>query len=207
MKILVAVPCLNMVDTDFAFSLACMQHDGVAFAYSKSSLVYDGRNKLANNAIDGNFDRVLWLDSDMKFSPDTLHKFNADLDKGMEIVCGIYTTRTPPITPAIYSDLGYTLTDDGKAIPQREIMFDYPQETFEVAGCGFAGVMMEVSVLKKVRDKYGLPFSPVLGFGEDLSFCLRAGELGYKIYCDPSIKLGHIGYHVFTEADIERHGN
>lgn len=206
MKTMVAVPCLDMVDADFAFSLACMQHDGAAFAYSKSSLVYDSRNKLANNAIDGGFDRILWLDSDMKFQPDILNRLNRDLDSGLGFVCGIYTTRKSPIKPAIFRQIGYEL-EDGKAKPIAETYYDYPDEIFEVAGCGFAGVMMEVALLKEVRDKYGLPFSPVLGFGEDISFCLRLKELGHEMYCDPSVKLGHIGYHIFTEADIEGHGD
>ena len=61
---------------------------------------------------------------------------------------------------------------------------------------------MKASLLKEVKDKYGLPFSPILGFGEDISFCMRLKELGKKMYCDPRAKLGHIGYKVYTEADI-----
>ena len=34
-------------------------------------------------------------------------------------------------------------------------------------------------------------FAPINGVGEDLSFCWRARQCGYKIWCDPSIALGH----------------
>ena len=205
MKILVAVPCLDMVNTDFAFSLACMHHgDGVSFAHTKSSLVYDGRNKLANLAINGGFDRVLWLDSDMKFENDILMKLSADLDDGLDCVCGIYTTRQTDIHPVIFKEIGYRLNDKtGMATPVNEFFKEYPKDrVFQIDACGFGGVMMKASLLKEVKDKYGLPFSPILGFGEDISFCMRLKELGKKMYCDPRVKLGHIGYKVYTEADI-----
>ena len=42
-------------------------------------------------------------------------------------------------------------------------------------------------------------FTPFNGFGEDLAFCLRARDLGYKIWCDPKIKCGHVGQLVVNE--------
>lgn len=205
MKTLVAVPCLDMVHADFAFALACMHHgEGVSFAKSKSSLVYDSRNGLCNLAIEHGFDRVLFLDSDMNFENDLFYKLSEDMDKGLDIVCGIYTTRKPPIEPAIYDDIGYDLNDEqGKATPRKHVFNNYPKDSlFEVQGCGFGAVMVKASLLKEVNLKYGLPFSPVLGYGEDLSFCLRVKELGKKIYCDSRIKLGHIGCIEYTEADL-----
>lgn len=203
MSIMVAVPCLDMVHTDFAFSLACMRHEeNVSFAHTKSSLVYDGRNKLANAAIDGGFDRVLWLDSDMIFGNDLLIQLSEDLDNGMDCVSGIYVTRQKDIHPVLFERIGYEL-NDGKATPILDVVNEYPKDKlFQIEACGFGGVMMKTELLKEVREKYGLPFSPVLGFGEDISFCLRLKELGKKIYCDPRIKLGHIGYKTYTEADI-----
>ena len=43
-------------------------------------------------------------------------------------------------------------------------------------------------------------FDPMEGVGEDLAFCLRARELGYKIWCDPTISLGHVGQLIINEA-------
>lgn len=205
MKTLVAVPCLDMVHTDFAFALACMHHgEGVSFAKSKSSLIYDSRNGLTNLAIEHGFDRVLFIDSDMNFDNDLFYKLSEDMDQGLDMVCGIYTTRKPPIEPAIYDDVGYDLNDEqGKATPRKRPFYNYPKDSlFEIQACGFGAVMVNTSVLEEVKRKFGLPFSPVLGFGEDLSFCLRAKELGKKMFCDSRIKLGHIGYREYTEADL-----
>ena len=60
-------------------------------------------------------------------------------------------------------------------------------------------MLVKTELVKKVQEKYGLPFSPILGFGEDLSFCMRARDVGSEIYCDSRIKVGHIGQYPFSE--------
>jgi hypothetical protein len=64
--------------------------------------------------------------------------------------------------------------------------------------------MMTVDLLKRVRDAFALPFFPVSGFGEDLAFCLRCSQLGAEIWCDSSIKLGHVGLAVYDEELYKR---
>lgn len=202
MRTMIAVPCMDMMHSDFVISLTGLRHDGnVRFTYSCSSLVYDSRNSLARRAIVEGFDRVLWLDSDMKFDSDLLYRLSADLDEGRDLVSGIYVTRKPPIKPVIFKECGYKHMEVGVK-PYAEHYYDYPKDSiFEVGACGFGGVLMNTSLLKEVEAAYGLPFSPILGFGEDISFCLRATELGKKLYCDSSVKLAHVGCYPFTEED------
>ena len=204
MKIMIAIPCMDFMHTDFVISLTGLQHDGnVGFVYSSSSLIYDSRNSLANIAIREGYDRVLWLDSDMRFSPDLLKRLSEDIDSGKDAVCGLYVTRKKPIRPAVFDDIGYVTHENGKATPKSHPYMDYPKDSvFEVAACGFAGIMTTTELLAAVKEVYGLPFSPILGFGEDISFCIRAKELGRKIYCDSRVKMGHVGLRVFEESDL-----
>ena len=44
------------------------------------------------------------------------------------------------------------------------------------------------------------------GFGEDLSFCWRARECGYKVLLDPTVKCGHVGHIVVTEQFFNAYG-
>jgi hypothetical protein len=53
-------------------------------------------------------------------------------------------------------------------------------------------------------EKYGSPFYPLMGMGEDTTFCFRATQDGEKIWCDSRIKAGHIGNYVFEEKDYRR---
>jgi len=201
MRTMIAIPCMDMVHTDFMRSAVGLLHDGeTQFTFSQASLIYDGRNLLANIAIDGNFDRVLWLDSDMLFEPELERKLHADLDTGKDMVSALYFSRKPPLRPVVYADIAMDVAPDGRQIPRADSYLDYPADSlFPVAGCGFGAVMMTAKLLKAVRDRFGLPFSPVMGFGEDLSFCRRVTELGRTMWCDSRIKCGHVGTAVFNE--------
>ena len=209
MKTLIAVPCMDQVHTAFFKSAMDLNRIGeTALAISASSLVYDARNALVAQAILGGFDRILWLDSDMQFTPDLMEKLMADMDElKCDIVSGLYFTRRAPIKPVCYSYVGFRPEGEGLK-PVAESFMDYPKDSiFEVAGVGFGAVLVTVDLCKRVREHYGLPFSPALGFGEDLSFCARATELGVKIYCDSRIKLGHAGLMTVTEQLYEETRN
>lgn len=196
MRILIAVPCMDTVPALFMRSLLTMRLQGeVEISLAIGSLIYDARNRLAQKAVSENFDRVLWLDSDMIFGPDLMEKLNARIDEGAELVSGLYFTRRAPLEPVVYSDIR---KENG--VPKRDPYMDYPRDAiFEVAGCGFGGVMMTADLLRRVGDEFGLPFSPILGFGEDLSFCLRVGKLGIPMFCDSAIKLTHLGWKEYNE--------
>ena len=200
MKTLIAIPCGDTIPADtFQSAISLRVESPVQFTLVRGSLVYDARNRLAEIAMEGGFDRILYLDSDMVFEPDMLQRFHAQLDEGKEVVCGLYTTRKPPIHTTLYSAM-YLKREPGEkfSVPVLARMEDYPLDRpFQVKGCGFAGVMLSVDVLRRITETFGAPFSPLPGFGEDLSFCLRAAELGIEIWCDPRIRLGHVGVAVY----------
>ena len=201
MKTLICIPCMDMVHTEFMKSILGMRRVGeTKITISCSSLIYDARNHMARRAVDEGFDRLLWLDSDMSFEPDLMERLSARLDEGRDFVSGLYFTRKAPVRPVVYQECGYYQKDDGAAFPVAVWYDDYPRDTiFEVAATGFGGVMMTTECVKKVADKFGLPFAPMLGFGEDLSFCGRATQAGVKMWVDSTIKLGQVGQGTITE--------
>lgn len=201
MKTLIAIPCMDMVHTLFMKSLMALERvDDCRFSISCSSLIYDARNTLAKQAVAENYDRVLWLDSDMDFDPDILKVLSNDMDEGRELVSGLYFKRKAPIKPVIYNDLGYVKVSEDAVTPVAIPYEDYPRDSvFKIAGCGFGGCLVSVDLLKKVIDAFGLPFSPERGFGEDLSFCFRATQLGVDLFCDSRVKLGHVGFGTISE--------
>lgn len=189
MKTMIAVPCMDAVQTEFCRSLCDMKRVGsVKHAFTSCSLIYQARTDLGRIAIAEKPDFVLWLDSDVVF-PDTLLIDLMDDMRGRDMVTAVYHMRRPPYQPVIWSKLRRGLTAEDT---ETEVATDYPaDEIFEVEGCGFGAVMMRTEVLETVADKYHALFEPIQGFGEDLSFCLRARACGYKIHCDPRIQVGH----------------
>ena len=74
---------------------------------------------------------------------------------------------------------------------------------FECDGLGTGFLLIKKKVLtalfdKKFVAKNGFPFNFMQkkdgnDIGEDLAFCLRARKKGFKVWCDPSIPLRHVG--------------
>ena len=204
MRTLIAIPCMDSVPTQFMQALIGLRRVGeCTVSISVSTLVHNARNLLAKQAVDEGFDRILWLDSDMVFDADLMERLSADLDEGRDFVTGIYCKRKPPFTPTIYKDVGLYV-ENVLVVPKATCYDDYPQdEIFEIDACGFGAVMHTVDLLKQVGGRFGPPFAMLPGFGEDISFCMRLGELEIKKYADSRIKLGHIGSFV-VDADFAR---
>lgn len=203
MKYLIAVPSHDMVHAKFTRSLMELDKpQDTAFTMIINTLIYTARNTIAQNAVKYGFDRVMWFDSDMTFPPDTMLRLAEDMDKGYEFVSGLYISRNEPIRPIIHKEVNWRVKDDGWIDSSAELYWDYPKDSlFEIAACGFGCCMTSVSLLKRMCDKYGSPFYPLMGMGEDTTFCFRAKQDGGKIYCDSRIKCGHVGEYVYEEKD------
>ena len=202
-KYLIAVPCLDNVPVAFVAALTALKRIGLTkHSFLSNSLVYDARNALAQEAIDTGADRILFIDSDMYFMPDMMGRMAQDLDDGADMVSGICFTRRFPTQPCIYKTVDITYSD-GEPTGKTEVYTDYPKDKlFQIAGCGFGAVMMDAKVLKAVEEALDKPFNPMPGIlGEDLSFCRRARDCGFKIFCDSRIKVGHVGTFIYTESE------
>lgn len=202
MRTLVAIPSMDQVPAQFAQSLAMLQKVGeVAVAFQVSSLVYTARNQLAMRAIGMGTDYVLWLDSDMVFPSHVLeYSIKTMEEKNIDILSGLYYRRVPPYTPVLYKKV----IKDEMGIHTKE--FDViPNDIFIAEGIGFGCVCMKTSVLIDVFAKHHEMFSPLIGAGEDISFCIRAKECGIDCYVDPQIALGHMGQQMITREFAERY--
>lgn len=197
-KILICVPCMDMVASGFAQSLAVLQKGGneTAIVFECGSLIYDARNKLAKQAIKMQADYTMWLDSDMIFKPDTMVRL---LAHNAPIVSGAYFRRSPP----------YHLVAFDKCDAETREWTDLPlpTETVKCGGVGFGCVLVRTDVLFEVAAKYKTWFEPMNGFGEDLSFCYRARECGFDILLDPTITCGHVGHIVVNEDFYKAYAN
>ena len=188
-KLLIAVPCMDSVSAVFAHSLANLKHDG-DIKFQVGSLVHEAREKLADIALEEGYTHVLWLDSDMHFQPDTLERLR---DHHKPFVTGVYYRRQYPYLPTVFKR-----EDD-----LMKTVFDIPEEPFMVDACGFGCVLMDVDMIREIKAKYGTCFNPYGLMGEDIAFCIRAKELDYGIWCDPTIELGHAGTVIITKQAYE----
>lgn len=159
-------------------------------AFQNATLVYIGRDKLAKKAIDGGFSHVLWLDDDMVFKEDLLDDL---MFCKKPFVTGLAVGRREPHCSCVFKEIYPGVS--------RWTYEEYPKGPFKVHGCGFACVLIETKLLESVWNKHGTCFFPTRELGEDLAFCKKAVDLGFEIWAEPTVQLGHIGDKVYYPED------
>lgn len=136
------------------------------------------------------YDKILWIDSDITFSPDDVIKaYRSDFD----IIAGAYLLANGEVM-AFKETFGKPVT-----ISELNELTD-PLE-LKGAGMGFmcvkSGVFESMSrpwfKTMEAEHDFGTGNGPsmIQITGEDLSFCQRAIQNGFKIWLDPTIKLIH----------------
>lgn len=198
MNILIAVPSMDMVPAVFTQSLAMLEKQGnCAVAFEIGSLIYYSRNNLARKALEMNADYVFWLDSDMVFPSDTLIRMFELLEKhNLDMLAGVYHRRVAPYKPIAFDKCDITPEGICEWTEFDEMPSD---EVFEIGACGFGCVLMKSQILFDTLAKFGDMFSPIGMVGEDLSFCWRARQVGYKIHATEAINLGHYSHTIVTK--------
>lgn len=179
-KVLVGIPHLGTVDFDFAFSFRNLQLpdniEQMGVFGQKRTIVHQARNIIANALLNSDFDWLLFLDSDHTFEPDLLKKLMA---RDKEIVGAQYFMRIPPYAPVCGK-----INSEGK--PTSVLI----KEFSEVDGIGMGATLIHRSVFEKIERPW---FEFIGEKGEDIVFCEKAKEAGFKIWCDPDVEIAHIG--------------
>ncbi len=139
-------------------------------------------------------DYLLFIDSDQTFPPDTLERLAAH---DVPIVAALVVAKNAPHLVVA----GYGNQKEG-----FRSLLDWPNAALlEVDVTGFGCILIKREVFEKFPE--GNAFLKIFcdvindNLGEDWSFCIRAKELGFPIYVDTSIPIGHIGKYIYTTED------
>lgn len=201
-KLLIAIPSVDYIHFKFSESLSRLMkwltENGVDYRveFKGGTLVYMARDYLVDFAFRWNkgFTHVLWLDADMVFEPDIFEKLYVD---GKDFVTGLYRGRHGKKNLCVFK----TLTPPTRF--ENEDVKEHRGEIFEIAASGFGCVLTTVKLLENMAGEYGSSFAPEGSTGEDIMFCKRAAQLGYKMYCDPKVHVGHISQSIIWPAREE----
>lgn len=150
-------------------------------------------------------DWLLWIDADMQWEPDAVDYLMETADPVERPIVGglCFGMTLDKLVPTIYQ---FVRTEDGGLTTYR--VPEYPLDSVvQCAATGAAFVLIHRTVLETMRahgfndafpwfQEVQLGSSPV---GEDIAFCLRAGQLGYPIHVDTRAKIGHHKSALLTE--------
>jgi len=204
-NVLIATPG-RMMEAEYVKSLVAtmgyLNREGISYLYLNeySSQVNAAReatamgskflNAFATEPLGGEatYDKMIWIDSDISWSPEDFMKlYNSKFD----IVSGLY-----------FNEEGVPLF----TFKENDIYFDHSklkhkEYPFEVFGVGFGFVAMKSGIFESIpRPWFETEFQRItndegkemfIPWGEDYSWCIKAQNQGYKIYLDPSIRVGH----------------
>lgn len=202
-KLLIATPCganvpFQYVDSITTTILKLANKYNIGVGLIESPLIYLNRNKLFARAYQDKVDYLLFVDSDMDWTPDMVDRL-VEFDK--DVACGLFFSRKPMIGDTHVPMVMFRSGDEYKAYNE------VPPEPMQVDGCGMAFTMIKGAVIEKMTKmipELGLPFDHLsvdeIGLkpigsriiGEDMSFCHRAKKAGFEIWCNPDVRVGHL---------------
>jgi hypothetical protein len=201
-KILIAVPCKDMMYSHFAY---CLQElveyhtrRGIEtqVEFNMGTLIGSQREKLADKALEVEATHILWLDSDMMFPKTICEKL---LSHDLDFVACNYSTRALPTRSVAFAEIGEWDSFIGK------------DETglISIAGVGLGCALIKTAML----DDIPKPWFPITYnvdandyLGEDMNFCQKIIESGYvvAIDCDASREVYHIGSIAFGWKQVDK---
>ena len=202
-KVLIGTPSYDgRIDVWFANSLISTVKESIekdihvhAIYTSYDSLVQRARNSLVKLALDGGYDDLFFIDSDVEWETEWF--FNL-LDRPEPIVGGALVKKT--------DKEGYTIK-----LIDKELKYSQDKKIIEVDGVGTGFLKVSRFALEKLWDAsdvyqsegetHRMVFDIKVENGdlisEDFVLCNKWKNLGYKVWADPTITCNHIGIKKF----------
>jgi len=181
--------------------------EDIQFGYSfqLEPMIDRARAMQAMDFLKTDFDVLLFLDDDILYNVEDVHRLAEDAIEKQSIVCGPYAKKTEGAgiiaIPLKYEE--FPLGPDGKLLEIRwggTGFMAVPRIVFET----LSKDMELVKVRKDIEIwPFFMPFvceadGELIDLSEDFAFCENARNAGFKVWLDTRIALGHIGPKVYV---------
>jgi GT2 family glycosyltransferase len=148
--------------------------------------IADIRNRLVVDALNDGCTHLLTIDTDQVYPKDTIKKLMAhDLD----IVGGVIHRRYPPFEPILKR---WDIEKENYVNLPDEICYSGDLVEVDATGCGC--LLMKTEIFLNMEDPWFAFSHNHQGYpiGEDINFCKKAKEAGYRVFVDTSIQIDHL---------------
>lgn len=199
-KLTIGIPTMGTLPTAFVQSLMSLDKPNCAISMVDRCVTHYARNIISNKFIDGAEEHwgeyLLWIDSDQVFDPESLNEMIRTMNEypEIDILGALIFKRVYPHTPTFYKVSKF---DKDRYEPVLGSAKNSVVEC-DAIGCGFT--LIRRSVFAKMSKPF-YKFDNMLG--EDLYFCRKAKELGFRIFCHTGVKVGHISDVIIDESDYD----
>lgn len=184
-RVLIAVPTFETITPDTFKSIYGLRGCDYLpqFDFVRGYDCARARNVICSEAIDGGFDWVLMVDSDVVLPDCTLELM---LDEPAEVTLGCYPQKGDPSTVELF----HTGTRD---FVDKYAISDVPYGRFQVKGGGFGCALVSVDLLRRMGGGWFryVEYDNGSVLSEDLYFCDRCAQMGVTVYADGRVRCGH----------------
>ena len=179
--------------------------DAISLKIMQGTIIQNQRADLCLDAMREGCSHILFIDSDMTFPQDMVQRL---LKHDVDIVAANCARRRMPTGPTAqnYDENGV-----------RQLVYTMPDSTGleEVGSIGTGIMLIKKEVFQNMSEPwFDMPWQVgKRGYmGEDVFFCKKAQELGFKVYIDHDVskEIGHIGTfefkhdHTWVMRDLEK---
>ena len=186
--IAICTPTRESVLAGFVYDLVNLTraYPDSIFTISTGTYLSNLRTLLARTAVDNGVSHVLFIDSDMKFPPDTIKRL---LEDDKDIVGANCASRT---YQAVTARLGGEYVDSWG--PGHKLR--------EVDSIGFGVTMIKAEVFKQLDEPwFAMPWvmDEKKHVGEDIFFCKMAQNAGFHVWVDNELskEVKHVGLYEY----------
>lgn len=180
------------------------------FVLTGCPLIDHARSFLASKALDMLPDCkvFVWIDDDILFDPQDVLKLADKCLTTHALVGASYSSRSPggllvgAFQPSVKE---VTFFEGGGDYPADSLGFGFTavrREVFELVGRS-----LPILVITGAHHYQGKPYFANMWrdgkmYGEDLSFCFRAVDMGFSIWLDTTIRVFHKGHYRYGIEDV-----
>lgn len=193
-------PLHHLTTTSLIETIALLRAHSVPceMQFQSGGAVVENRIKITDTFLKSNKTRMFCFDSDMVWRAEDVIKF-LRLSQQLDVVCAAYPTKQePPNYLVSFVDRRIEPNDDG---------------CFEIAGTGLGFTVLRRDIVENLASR--APRVKLVGYpgtwpgifrweykgedlvGEDMGFFADIRALGYKVWLDPSVELGHVGTKIY----------
>lgn len=200
MKILIAVPTFeNITPETFKSIYELSKPDCVEdadFAFVKGYDCARARNKICEKAIEGEYDYVLMVDSDVILPKNVLTSFFSNPERMPDVTLGLIPKKNTTNHKTDMFSFNVENFGDANRYGYQELDQLYTRciTKIRLKGGAFGCAMLKVATLDKLR----YPWFQYTNYenrqvlSEDLYFCNSINEIGGDVVLDLNVRCGHL---------------
>lgn len=207
---------IDSLAMDSLIKLLCWPDPKVVFSRTSGDALIDrARCQEASMFLNTDADVLLFVDDDIRYEPQDAIRICKEAHERQTIVGATYVIKKEE----------YTWITAKPLHTNQVIYFSKNDDLVEVKWLATGFMAIPRKILTEMIEKLELPlchptdlkfypfFLPMvykvengdsIYLSEDWAFCERARQCGFKIYLDPSIRLGHSGRYTYELSDMAR---